>query len=73
VLPVTVAGLGVLEASITGLLVMYGVEVSSAAAVALVNRAVLMLSAAIGGIIYLRSADNRPTPLEPTKSQATST
>jgi uncharacterized membrane protein YbhN (UPF0104 family) len=54
-LPVTVAGLGVIEASITGLLVMYGVEVTSAGAVALVNRAVMLLSAAIGGVIYLRS------------------
>jgi uncharacterized protein (TIRG00374 family) len=72
VLPVTVAGLGVLEASITGLLVMYGVELSCAGAVAFVNRAVLMLSAAIGGIIYLRSADQRPAPPDVVKSSAPS-
>jgi glycosyltransferase 2 family protein len=70
VLPVTVAGLGVLEASITGLLVMYGVELSSAGAVAFVNRAVLLLTAAIGGIIYLRSGDAGPA--RAAKSTATS-
>jgi uncharacterized protein (TIRG00374 family) len=72
VLPVTVAGLGVMEASITGLLVMYGVELSSAGAVAFVNRAVLMLSAAIGGLIYLRSAEQRGAPPAVSKSSAPS-
>jgi glycosyltransferase 2 family protein len=57
VAPVTVAGLGVMEASITGLLAMYGVDLSCAGAVALMNRAVLLLSAAIGGVLYLRSAE----------------
>lgn len=68
VLPVTVAGLGVLEASITGLLVIYGVELSCAGAVAFVNRAVLLLSAAIGGIIYLRRAS--PLTASTAKSSA---
>jgi uncharacterized membrane protein YbhN (UPF0104 family) len=72
VLPVTVAGLGVLEASITALLVMYGVELSCAGAVALVNRAVLLLSAAIGGAIYLRSSDPRSAREAAAKSTATS-
>jgi uncharacterized protein (TIRG00374 family) len=70
VLPVTVAGLGVMEASITGLLVMYGVELSCAGAVAFVNRAVLMLSAAIGGVIYLRSAEQHPVQPAVVKSSA---
>jgi uncharacterized protein (TIRG00374 family) len=70
VLPVTVAGLGVMEASITGLLVMYGVELSCAGAVAFVNRAVLMLSAAIGGVIYLRSSEQRGA--QPTAAAKTS-
>jgi uncharacterized membrane protein YbhN (UPF0104 family) len=72
VLPVTVAGLGVLEASITGLLVMYGVELSCAGAVALVNRAVLLLMAAIGGAIYLRSSEPRSVPKAAAKSTAPS-
>jgi len=70
VLPVTVAGLGVMEASITGLLVMYGVELSCAGAVAFVNRAVLLLSAAIGGVIYLRSGEPRPAQPAVVKSSA---
>jgi uncharacterized protein (TIRG00374 family) len=56
VLPITVAGFGVIEASITGLLGLFGVDVSCAAAVALVNRAVLLLAAAVGGVIYLRGS-----------------
>jgi uncharacterized protein (TIRG00374 family) len=55
VLPVTIAGLGVMEGSISLLLTMYGVTPSSAVAIALVNRAVLLLLAAIGGVIYLSS------------------
>jgi uncharacterized protein (TIRG00374 family) len=53
--PVSVAGFGVVEATITGLLAMYGVDVTCAGAVALVNRAVMLLAAAIGGVMYLRS------------------
>jgi uncharacterized protein (TIRG00374 family) len=67
VLPLSIAGLGVLEASLTGLLVMFGVEVSSAAAVALLNRAVLLLAAAIGGVIYLRGRLQRNVDAEPAK------
>ncbi len=55
VLPITIAGLGVMEGSISLLLTMYGVSASSAVAIALVNRAVMLLLAAIGGIIYLAS------------------
>jgi uncharacterized protein (TIRG00374 family) len=53
ILPITIAGFGVIEASITGLLGLFGVDLSCAAAVALVNRAVMLLAAAIGGMIYL--------------------
>ncbi|HKU43496.1 MAG TPA: lysylphosphatidylglycerol synthase transmembrane domain-containing protein [Polyangiales bacterium] len=64
VLPVTVAGLGVMEGSITLLLRMYGVLESPAVAIALVNRAVMLLLAAIGLAIYLSSGDVvRPQPL----------
>jgi glycosyltransferase 2 family protein len=69
VLPITIAGLGVIEGSISLLLTMYGVGASSAGAIALVNRAVMLLLAAIGGVIYLASrgdvvpARNAPRPL----------
>lgn len=53
VLPVSVAGLGVTEGSITLLLTMYGVSPSAAVAIALVNRAVMLFLAAIGGVVYL--------------------
>lgn len=58
VLPVTVAGLGVTEGSITLLLGMYGVAQSSAVAIALVNRAVMLLLAAIGGVVYMGSKND---------------
>jgi uncharacterized protein (TIRG00374 family) len=58
VLPVTIAGLGVMEGSISLLLAMYGVTPSSAVAIALVNRAVMLFLAAIGGVIYLTSKDD---------------
>jgi len=54
-LPISVAGFGVVEAAITGLLSLYGVDVTCAGAVALVNRAVMLLAAGIGAVIYLRS------------------
>jgi uncharacterized protein (TIRG00374 family) len=69
VLPVTIAGLGVMEGSISLLLAMYGVTPSSAVAIALVNRAVMLMLAAIGGVIYLsrggdvvRARASRPEP-----------
>jgi uncharacterized protein (TIRG00374 family) len=69
VLPVTIAGLGVMEGSISLLLTMYGVSSSSAVAIALVNRAVLLLLAAIGGVIYLSSRGDvvrsQPLPAAP--------
>jgi uncharacterized protein (TIRG00374 family) len=55
VLPVTIAGLGVIEGSISLTLAMYGVTTSSAVAIALVNRAVMLFLAAIGGVVYLTS------------------
>jgi glycosyltransferase 2 family protein len=58
VAPVTVAGLGVTEGSITLLLGMYGVAQSSAVAIALVNRAVMLMLAAIGGVVYMSSRND---------------
>jgi uncharacterized membrane protein YbhN (UPF0104 family) len=60
ILPITIAGFGVIEASITGLLGLFGVELSCAAGVALVNRAVMLLAAAIGGIIYAARPSSAP-------------
>ncbi len=59
VLPVTIAGLGIVEGSISGLLTMYGVTSSAAVAVALINRAVMLLMALIGGVIYLATRAER--------------
>jgi uncharacterized membrane protein YbhN (UPF0104 family) len=59
-LPVSVAGFGVVEATITGLLALYGVDITCAGAVALVNRAVMLLAAAIGAVIYMRGAVAQP-------------
>jgi hypothetical protein len=53
--------------------VMYGVELSCAGAVAFVNRAVLMLSASIGGVIYLRSVQPESESRAVSESTATST
>jgi uncharacterized protein (TIRG00374 family) len=51
--PVTVGALGVMEGSITLMLVAYGVSHPAAVAVALANRMVLLLSALIGGFVYV--------------------
>jgi glycosyltransferase 2 family protein len=59
VLPITVAGLGIIEGSISGLLVMYGVDTSAGVAIALANRAVLLLLAAIGGVVYVTDQPRR--------------
>jgi len=59
-LPVSVAGVGVVEATITGLLTLFGVDITCAGAVALVNRAVMLLAAAIGAVIYMRGAVAQP-------------
>jgi uncharacterized protein (TIRG00374 family) len=61
-LPITIAGFGVIEASITGLLGLFGVDLSCAAGVALVNRAVMLLAAAIGGTIYLARGATSHSP-----------
>jgi len=55
-LPISVAGFGVVEATIVGLLTMFGVDMTCASAVALVNRAVMLLAAGIGGVIYLHNS-----------------
>jgi uncharacterized membrane protein YbhN (UPF0104 family) len=50
--PVTVGALGVMEGSITIMLGAYGVSAPAAVTVALVNRIVLLLSAAVGAVLY---------------------
>lgn len=66
--PVTVGALGVMEGSITLMLGAYGVSHPAAVAVALANRMVLLLSALVGGIVYvterkeLSSAGTEPSP-----------
>lgn len=51
--PITVGALGVMEGSITLMLGAYGVSHPAAIACALANRMVLLLSALIGGLVYL--------------------
>jgi hypothetical protein len=51
--PVTVGALGVMEGSITLMLGAYGVSHPAAVAVALANRMVLLMSALVGGVVYV--------------------
>jgi uncharacterized protein (TIRG00374 family) len=60
--PVTVGALGVMEGSITVLLGLYGVSPTAALAVALLNRFVLLLNAAVGGVLYLVGRSESPAP-----------
>jgi hypothetical protein len=61
VLPLSIGGLGVMEGALSMTLVAFGADASAAIAVALVNRTVLLLNAAIGGGVYLASRrDTRP-------------
>lgn len=55
VLPLSVGGLGVMEGALSVTLVAFGVSGTAAIAVALVNRTVLLLNAAMGGLVYLAS------------------
>jgi uncharacterized membrane protein YbhN (UPF0104 family) len=52
-LPVSIAGLGVVEGSISFLLVAFGVGQTAAISAALINRAVLLLTALIGAAVYV--------------------
>ena len=58
--PVTVGALGVMEGSITLMLGAYGVSHPAAVAVALANRMVLLLSALVGGIVYVSERETDP-------------
>ena len=51
-LPITVGGLGLVEGSVGVGLQMFGVSPSAAIAAALINRAVMVLTALIGGFMY---------------------
>jgi uncharacterized protein (TIRG00374 family) len=59
-MPLTPAGIGFVEAGIAGALLIYGVSPESAAAVALTDRGISILSViVIGGILYLFSGKVR--------------
>ena len=59
-MPLTPAGIGFVEAGIAGALLIYGVPPESAAAVALTDRAISILSViVIGGVLYLFSGKVR--------------
>jgi glycosyltransferase 2 family protein len=59
-MPLTPAGIGFVEAGIAGALLIYGVSPESAAAVALTDRGISILSViVIGGIVYLFSGKVR--------------
>jgi glycosyltransferase 2 family protein len=62
--PVTVGALGVMEGSITLMLGAYGVSHPAAVAVALANRMVLLLSALVGGFVYINERRISPNPPE---------
>ena len=66
--PFTPAGLGIVEAGIVGLLVgVYGADPNEAAAIALVDRAISVLSVVILGFIaYLLSPKTKGRPTDPT-------
>ena len=56
-IPLTPAGLGVVEAGVVGILTLvYGVPFTEATAIALVDRAISVLSViAIGSVVYIAS------------------
>ena len=60
VVPLTVGGLGLMEGAISVTLPLFGVDASAAVAAALANRAVLLVSAAIGGVVYVVSGRAAP-------------
>jgi len=55
VVPLTVGGLGLMEGAISMTLTVFGVAETAAIAAAIANRAVLLVSAAIGGVVYVAS------------------
>lgn len=55
VVPLTVGGLGLMEGAISVTLALFGVGEGAAVATALANRVVLLVSAALGGLIYVLS------------------
>ena len=53
-IPVSVGGIGIMEGALTGSLALYGVSLSAAAGVALLNRIVLIFIACIGAVFYMK-------------------
>jgi uncharacterized protein (TIRG00374 family) len=70
--PFTPAGLGIVEAGIVGLLVgVYGADPNEAAAIALVDRAISVLSVIVLGFIaYLLSPKTKGRPTDPTDDES---
>ena len=52
-IPVSFGALGLMEGAIGGTLVLFGVSVAAATGVALAHRLVLLIIAAVGGIVYM--------------------
>lgn len=61
VVPLTVGGLGLMEGALSVTLTLFGVAETAAIAAAIANRAVLLVSAAIGGVVYVVSGGSRHT------------
>ena len=59
VVPLTVGGLGLMEGALSVSLTLFGVAETAAIAAAIANRAVLLVSAAIGGVVYVVSGGRR--------------
>ncbi len=57
VVPLSVGGLGLMEGAVSITLGMFGVGASAALFAALANRAVLLVGAAIGGVLYITSRE----------------
>jgi uncharacterized membrane protein YbhN (UPF0104 family) len=62
VVPLTVGGLGLMEGAISVTLALFGVGEAAAVATALANRAVLLVSAAIGGVVYVLAGPRTHAP-----------
>lgn len=71
-IPFTPAGLGIVEAGVIGILtIIYGVEPTDAFAIAIVDRAISVLSIIVlGGIVYVLSSKTKGGPRTPAEAEA---
>ena len=58
-IPISFGALGLMEGAITSSLILFDVSAAAATGVALINRLVLIIIAAIGGMIYLFASANK--------------